>query len=140
MRGRKPTAPALKVIAGTARPDREAPADAPEFDLVEVFPPPPQHLNIDGATMWNDLGPCLVKARALQIVDLYALQQLCYAWQRAVAKQKAGMDITAAEDMALKAMFSEFGITPASRRKVSTGGDSKKAGNKFAGIQKPRAG
>lgn len=139
MRGRKPTAPALKVIAGTARPDREAPDDAPEFDLVDEFPEPPQHLNVDGAAMWNNLGPQLVKSKVLQTVDLFALQQLCYAWQRAVAKQKAGMDITAAEDMALKAMFSEFGMTPASRRKVSSGGDGKKAGNKFAGLAKPGA-
>ncbi len=136
MRGRKPTAPALKVIAGTARPDREVP-DAPEFDLVEEFPDPPQHLNVDGASMWASLGPQLVKSKVLQIVDLFALQQLSYAWQRAVAKQKAGMDITAAEDMALKAMFSEFGMTPASRRKVSSGGDSKKPGNKFTGLTKP---
>src|SRR5690625_1293095 len=120
MRGRKPTAPALKVIAGTDRPDREAP-DAPEYDLVTEFPDPPQHLNADGAAMWLDLGPQLVAARVLQKVDLYALQQLCYAWQRAVAKQKAGMDITAAEDNALKALWSEFGMTPASRRKVSAG-------------------
>lgn len=131
MRGRKPTAPALKVIAGTDRPDREAP-DAPEFDLVEDFPDPPQHLNVDGASMWSDLGPKLVAAKILQVVDLYGLQQLCYAWQRAVAKQKAGMDITAAEDMALKAMLSEFGMTPASRRKVTAGGE-KKTGNKFSG-------
>lgn len=131
MRGRKPTAPALKVIAGTARPDREV-SEAPEFDLVTDFPDPPIHLNADGAGMWRDLGPQLVTAKVLQVVDLYALQQLCYAWQRAVAKQKAGMDITAAEDNALKALWSEFGMTPASRRKVSAGGDAK-AGNKFAG-------
>lgn len=128
--GRKATPPHLKVLAGTDRPDREVP-DAPEFDLVEEFPPAPQHLNVDGAAMWSDLGPQLVAAKVLQVVDLYALQQLCYAWQRAVAKQKAGMDITAAEDMALKALWSEFGMTPASRRKVSAGGD-KKPGNKFA--------
>lgn len=136
MRGRKPTAPALKVIAGTARPDREVP-DAPEFDLVEDFPEPPQHLNVDGAAMWTDLGPKLVAAKVLQVVDLYALQQLCYAWQRAVAKQKAGMDITAAEDTALKALLSEFGMTPASRRKVAQGGDKKKPGNKFGALGKP---
>ena len=136
MRGRKPTAPALKVIAGTARPDREVP-DAPEFDLVEDFPEPPQHLNVDGAAMWSDLGPQLVAAKVLQVVDLYALQQLCDAWQRAVAKQKAGMDITAAEDTALKALLSEFGMTPASRRKVAQGGADKKTGNKFGALGKP---
>ncbi|TQT50527.1 P27 family phage terminase small subunit [Xanthomonas perforans] len=136
MRGRKPTAPALKVIAGTARPDREVP-DVPEFDLIDDFPDAPQHLNADGAAMWRDLGPQLVAAKVLRVVDLYALQQLCYAWQRMVMKQKAGMDITAAEDTAFKALMSEFGMTPASRRKVSSGGDSKKPGNKFAALAAP---
>ncbi len=130
MRGRKPKAPALKVIAGTDRPDRETP-DAPQFEQVTEFPPAPQHLNMDGAAMWSDIGPQLVAARVLQTVDLYALQQLCYAWQRHCAKQKAGMDVTAAEDMALKALFSEFGMTNASRRRVTAGPEALK-GNKFA--------
>jgi phage terminase small subunit len=130
MRGRKPTSPQLKVIQGTARPDREEP-DAPQFELVEKFPAPAQHLDADGAHMWNTLGPQLVASRVLQVVDLFALEQLCYAWQRTRRKAKAGMDITAAEDMALKALFSEFGITPAARRKV-TSAEEKKAGNPFA--------
>ncbi|MFC0677516.1 hypothetical protein ACFFGH_06585 [Lysobacter korlensis] len=130
MRGRKPTAPHLKLLAGTTRPDREV-SDAPQFDLIDEFPSPPQHLNVDGAEMWNRLGPQLVMARVLQVVDLYALEQLCYAWERFRKKAKAGMDITAAEDTALKALFSEFGMTAASRRKVSSG-EEKKSGNRFA--------
>lgn len=136
-RGRKPTPPNLKVLAGTNRPSRETP-DAPEFDLVEQFPEAPQHLNVDGMAMWMQLGPQLVAARVLQVVDLFHLEQLCFAWQRFRMKAKAGMDITAAEDQALKALFSEFGMTPASRRKVATGGEKPK-GNKFSGIGKPRA-
>lgn len=137
MRGRKPTAPHLKLLAGTARPDREA-TDAPQFDLVDEFPDPPQHLNVDGAEMWTRLGPQLVAARVLQVVDLYALEQLCYAWERFRKKAKAGMDVTAAEDTALKALFSEFGMTAASRRKVTSGTD-KKPGNAFAALGKPGA-
>jgi phage terminase small subunit len=135
--GRKPTAPHLKVLAGTDRPDREMP-DAPEFDLVQEFPEPPQHLNPDGAEMWRTLGPQLVAARVLQIVDLYSLEQLCFAWQRFRQKAKAGLDLTAAEDTALKALFSEFGMTPASRRKVASGGDKPK-GNAFANNGSRRA-
>lgn len=130
MKGRKPTAPHLKVIAGTDRPDRVQ-ADVPQFDQVEEFPPAPQHLNVDGRAMWEALGPQLVAARILQVVDLFALEQLCYAWQRSRAKAKAGMDITAAEDTALKALFSEFGMTPASRRKV-TSAEETKPGNRFS--------
>lgn len=128
---RKPTAPHLKVLAGTDRPDREMP-DAPEFDLIDDFPEAPQHLNPDGAEMWATLGPQLVAARVLQVVDLYSLEQLCFAWQRFRQKAKAGMELTAAEDTALKALFSEFGMTPASRRKVASGGERPK-GNAFAG-------
>ncbi|MFP1683351.1 hypothetical protein ACLD0W_12635 [Alloalcanivorax sp. C16-1] len=129
-RGRKPTASNLKVLAGTDRPDREAP-DAPEYDLITEFPEPPQHLNPDGAQMWGQLGPQLVGAKVLQVVDLYMLEQLCFAWQRFRQKAKAGIDITAAEDTALKGLFSEFGMTPASRRKVSSG-SSKAKGNRFS--------
>lgn len=129
-RGRKPTAPNLKVLAGTTRPDREVP-DAPEFDLIEKFPKPPQHLNTDGAEMWNNLGKQLVSAKVLQTVDLYSLEQLCVAWQMFRKKAKADMESTAAENTALKALFSEFGMTPASRSKVSSGSPKAK-GNSFA--------
>ncbi|MGO4003161.1 hypothetical protein ABVN23_18925 [Pseudomonas fluorescens] len=130
-RGRKPTAPNLKVLAGTTRPDREV-TDAPEFDLIDDFPDAPQHLNRDGAEMWESLGRQLVAAKVLQVVDLYSLEQLCFAWQCFRKKAKADMEATAAETTALKALFSEFGMTPASRRKVSSGGEQKK-GNTFAG-------
>lgn len=81
--------------------------------------------------MWGDLGRQLVAAKVLQVVDLYSLEQLCFAWQRFRAKAKAGMDLTAAEDTSLKSLFSEFGMTPASRRKVPVGSDEK-ARNRFA--------
>lgn len=139
--GRKAKPVALKVIAGTSRPDRD-PADAPEFAPVRDFPDPPQHLNPDGAACWNDLGPKLVAAGVLQEVDLYPLEQLCYSWQRFRQKAKAGMDMTASDDNALKALFSEFGMTPAARRRVSASGDSnaeKQKGNAFAGIGKRQA-
>lgn len=130
-RGRKPTAPQLKVLAGTTRPDREV-TDAPEFDLIDDFPAAPQHLNVDGSEMWKSLGHQLVAARVLQVVDLYSLEQLCFAWQCFRKKAKADMESTAAETTALKALFSEFGMTPASRRKVSSGSEKPK-GNAFAG-------
>lgn len=136
-RGRKPTPPGLKVLAGTIRPDREVP-DMPEFELIEQFPAPPAHLGADGKEMWNNLGPQLVKAKVLQIVDLYALEQLSAFWEMVRKKMKAGMETTAAEQMALKALFSEFGMTPASRRKVSSG-ENKKPSNKFAANGKRRA-
>ena len=130
MRGRKPTPPHLKVLSGTSRPDRD-PVDVPEFDVITEFPPPPITLNVDGVEMWNNMGPQLVAARVLQVVDLYSLEQLCYSWQRFRKKALGGFELTAAEDTALKSLFSEFGMTPASRRKVASSGEGKKQ-NKFA--------
>lgn len=138
--GRKAKPVALKLIQGTSRPDRD-PANAPEFAPVREFPDPPQHLNPDGAFAWRDLGPKLVAAGVLQEVDLYPLEQLCYAWQRFRKKAKADMDITASEDNALKALWSEFGMTPAARRRVAANlvdpsAPEQRSGNAFAGIGK----
>lgn len=100
----------------------------------------PQHLNPDGAQAWNDLGPKLVAAGVLQEVDLYPLEQVCYAWQRFRQKAKAGMDMSASDDNALKALWSEFGMTPAARRRVAANlvdpNVEKPKGNAFAGIGK----
>lgn len=129
-RGRKTTPENKKVIQGTFRKDR-ADIDAPKFDIVEEFPQPPLHLNADGVAMWKDLGKQLVAVKVLQVVDLYLLEQLCYTWQRFRQKARAGSDSTAAETGALKSLFCELGMTPASRSKVHASGE-KPAGNKFA--------
>jgi len=131
MRGRKPTPHNLKVIAGTDRPDRAPPIDMPEFDIVESFPDPPLHLDVDGMFMWTDLGPRLVSARVLQVVDLFMLEQLCVAWSHFRKFAKANMPMAAADHNALKALFSEFGMSPASRRKVTSVG-KKETANRFA--------
>lgn len=123
----------FKVIAGTARPDRADPnKDAPQFAPVTEFPAPPQHLNPDGVAMWTALGPQLVACGVLQVVDLYALEQLCYAWQRFRQKAKAGFEVTASEDNALKALWQEFGLTPAARRRVAAG-TAEEGKNRFSG-------
>ena len=142
MPGPAPTDPAFKVIAGTFRPDRDARDDeVVSFPVIEAnaFPEAPQHLNPDGALMWKTLGPELVHCGVLQTVDLFALEQLCYAWQLFRIKAKAGMDINVAESGALRSLFAEFAMTPAARRrviKVAQGGQSK---NKFAKHNKTRA-
>ncbi len=111
----------FKLIAGTLRKHRERGLEnLPEFPTIGhgAFPAPPQHMNPDGARLWRELGALLVGAGVLQQPDLYALEQLCYAWQRFQGKFKAGMEFTASEDNALKALFAEFGLTPAARRRV----------------------
>ena len=112
----------FKVIAGTTRPDRDdRPGGGPQFPLLSEFPECPQHLNPDGVAMWKHLGPLLVASGVLQVADLYALEQLCYAWQLFRQKAKAGMDVTASENNALRGLFAEFGMSPAARRRVVAG-------------------
>lgn len=128
-RPRKPNH--LKVISGTDQPCRMDLPELGKFEVVEEFPAAPQTLNPDGAGMWNTLGPQLQANRLLTVVDLYALQQLCYCWQRHIVKQKAGMDITASEDNALKGLYAEFGLTPRARQAV--------AGKQIRDPEKPAA-
>lgn len=128
--GRKTLDTNLKLLKGSFRKDR-AIKDVAEYDLVSDFPSSPSHLNTDGAEMWNRLGRQLVACKVLQVVDLYVLEQLCFLWQRFRQKAKAEADITAAENNAMKSLFAEFGMTPASRGKVTPSPENKSA-NRFA--------
>lgn len=107
----------LKILQGTARPgdvDYVGFSPVSEFE----FPEPPPYLNVDGAELWRTFGRELIGSEMLQVVDLYALQTVCYAWQRFVLKAKAAGDISAADLNALRTLFAEFGATPDSRRAV----------------------
>ncbi len=131
MPGPAKTPAELKVIAGTDRADRQDP-DTPKFEPVRDFPQAPQHLNPDGKAMWVQLGNQLVACGVLQVVDLYALEQLCYCWQQHRQKAKAGMPVTASEDNALKGLLAEFGLTPSARRRVVANLKEPPPANRFA--------
>jgi len=132
--GRPPKPLALKLLTGKALPKGNAVVDFPPLD---AFPDPPQHLNPDGAKFWNELGPELLAAGVLRAPDLHAFSQLAYCWQRHLMKAKAGMDICAAEDAALRNLFVEFGLTPSARRRVSADGNEHK-GNRFNKYKQPQ--
>lgn len=128
--GRKRVPPNLKVIQGTVQPGRAEP-ELDESQLLQAAPGAPQYLNVDGKDMWDSVTKRMSVAKVLQEEDLYLIEQACYAWQRFRQKAVAGMPITASEDNAMKAMFSELGMSPASRLKAGAGaGESKK--NRFA--------
>jgi len=118
---------ALHLIAGTI-PESSDPG--PEFPPVEQFPAPPAHIPAYGVEIWNRLGPELVAAGVLQVVDLLALEQLCYAWHQWSLQARAGDTISAAENTSLRMMLAEFGCTPSSRRRIPTSGNKDKA-NRF---------
>ncbi len=132
-RGPVKQALAFKVVAGTQRKSDEVfEGKVINFDPLAQFPAPPPHLNADGAELWKTLGPQLIKAGVLQVVDLTALEQLCHTWQHWRAKARGGLEITASENNALKALFVEFGLTPSARRRVAQAADGPAKGNRFA--------
>lgn len=134
MPGPQRTATALKVIAGTDRPGRRADeAEAPKFPVLAEFPKPPSHLKADGKHLWEALGKELVACGVLQTVDVYALEQLCYLWQRFRKRAKVDEEVTAADNSMLKSMWGEFGLTPAARRRVVASITQPEPANRFAG-------
>jgi len=120
----------VKKLKGSFRKDR-ANLDQPDFDEVTKMPAAPTDLNVDGAAMWEDLCPQFISTRILQTVDLYALEQMCVLWQNHKKCARAGIPQSPSENMALKNLFSEFGMTPSSRHKVASG-LKKAAKNKFS--------
>jgi len=116
-RPRKPTE--LHVISGSAKtnPGRlENRANEPEAegdDLRAIAPP--VHLDERLASIWEEVAGIL-HARVASAPDLIALEALV----RLVGVMRSG-EAVAADYARLQAYLGEFGMTPASRSKVSQG-------------------
>ena len=120
---------AVKKLRGTLQPCRNTPEL--QVNTLPAAPEPPDTLNIDGATLWRQMAGTLTANRALAAEDLPALELLCGAWAAVRAKIRNGIAPTAAEMGAIRLLFVEFGMTPASRRKVQPAAPEKKT-NPFA--------
>lgn len=136
-RTRKPTA--LKVVAGTDRPDREAPAAA-ELPLVSDVPPAPDWMpNAHARKEWERLAPILHANKILTEAGLSALGQLCALHGKTVQLYAAGEAPVASMVAQLRGLMNDFGLTPVAQGKVKPNGDTEKPGNAFAALGKPRA-
>lgn len=136
-RPRKPTA--LKVVAGTDRPDREAPAAA-ELSLVSDVPPAPDWMpNAHARKEWERLAPILHANKLLTEAGLSALGQLCALHGKTVQLYAAGEAPVASMVAQLRGLMNDFGLTPVAQGKVKPNGDTEKPGNAFAALGKPRA-
>jgi phage terminase small subunit len=98
-----------------------------------VLPEPPATLNADGAALWREIGGELVACGVLRTLDVWAFEQLCYAWQRFRAAAKADMPIPGAKINSLKGLFAEFGLSPATRRRILAQMTRPQPKNRFAG-------
>lgn len=139
MAGRKAVPTALRLIRGNPG-KRPLPKHEPRARL--VAPDPPKRLQPVARSMWKELVPVLFRMRVLTEADLRALELICEAWaeyrqaQLIIAKQGAWYETInesggkmirshpALVDRAdawrrAKAGLVEFGLTPASRTKVT---------------------
>lgn len=137
-RPRKPTN--LKVVAGTARPDRLGPPVV-DLPLVPEVPDAPDWLpNMHAVKEWNRLAPILHANKLLTEAGLSTLGQLCALHGKVVQLYAAGEAPVASMVAQLRALSNDFGLTPVAQGKVRPNGDTEKPGNPFGALGKPAAG
>ena len=126
----------LKILRGTFRKHREAPA--PEiFEPMQKLPPPPAGMGKAGRDLWKTLGGELFAAGVLTGPDMPAFTMLCESTDRADRLHgaltnngkrtlAAGIEENPAWYRALKfekefcsKLFESFGASPRSRTSVS---------------------
>jgi P27 family predicted phage terminase small subunit len=140
-RPRKPTA--LKKLGGTAQPSRLNPLEpVPAVALGH----PPEWLSTTAKEYWQEIGGILLQMKLVSYGDTAAMTLLCDVLAQwvsvrvTIAKKgrvyqvlsEGGMLFKARPEVAMEAdlwrraqrMLVEFGLTPASRSKVSALGDA----------------
>jgi phage terminase small subunit len=119
-RARKPHN--LKVVAGTARPDRLA--HVVEIPSIDDVPPPPEWLpNGHAVREWERLARVLVANRLLTEGGLAALGQMCALHGKIVQLYAAGESPNASLIAQYRALANDFGLTPVAQGKVRPHGD-----------------
>lgn len=140
--GKKPAS--LKVIAGTDRKDRDAPADALNLPTLGEPPEPPDWLpNAHAVKEWKRLAPILVANKLLTDGGISALGQLCALHGKVVQLYAAGEAPNASMVSQLRNLMNDFGLTPVAQGKVKPVGEGP-AENEFKNNgqrpgRKPRA-
>ncbi len=121
----------LKVVAGTDRPDRVAPAGV-DLPLVSSVPVAPDWLpNAHAIKEWNRLAPILTANRLLTEAGLSTLGMLCALHGKIVQLYAAGESPTGHMMAQYRGIANDFGLTPVAQGKVKPSGEKEK-GNRFA--------
>lgn len=127
--GKKPAG--LKVVSGTARKDRAAPASV-ELPTIDAVPQPPDWLpNAHALKEWNRLAPILVANKLLTEAGLSAFGMLCALHGKLVQLWSAGEAPVASMVAQYRNLINDFGLTPVAQGKVKPVGEEP-AGNKFS--------
>ncbi len=118
---------------GTLRKHRE-PAEVVDFPEVEpaALPKPPVWVKgVDARREWTRLVKLLTANHVLTEGDLSALGHLCALHGEIVDDLRRKVRPTGTTRTQLRLFYEEFGLTPASRGKVSYGGIPIGSGNPF---------
>ncbi|UHQ21902.1 hypothetical protein LVB77_14630 [Lysobacter sp. 5GHs7-4] len=127
----------LKVVAGTARPDRGGPPLV-ELPLVPDIPGPPDWLpNGHAIKEWERLAPILHANKLLTEAGLSTLGMLCALHGKIVQLYAAGEAPVASMVAQHRALSNDFGLTPVAQGKVRPNGDTEKPSNPFGALGKP---
>lgn len=130
---RKPAA--LRVIAGTSRADRDAPAGV-DLPLVDDEPPPPDWLpNAHAVKEWERLVPILTANNLLTTAALSTLGHLCSLHGKIVQLWAAGEAPTGHMLAQYNALAAAFGLAPSWAGKVKPSAEGEKK-NGFAKFKK----
>jgi len=144
MAGRRPKPNHLHLVQGTGRADRGTAADAPQSRTLKR-PNPPAHLTDPAKACWRKLCVLLSNMGVLTAADMIALERTCAVYADVVrlqgvleilgetyeTKSVTGEPMVRARperamladaDRRFAAYLSHFGLTPATRGKVTAGG------------------
>jgi hypothetical protein len=132
--------PQLKIISGTVRGDREAPAGL-EVDPLDAIPAPVDWLpNVHAVNEWKRLAPILVANKILAEADLSTFGHMCALHGKMVQLWAAGEAPTGHMIAQYNALASAFGLSAAWRGKVKPIGADKEQGNKFSKFKDSNSG
>jgi P27 family predicted phage terminase small subunit len=117
------------------------PGEEPQPELVEELPDAPEWLGENGQKEWDRAGPMLVELRLLTLADLSVFAAYCATVDLMIESmrdiQKQGTTITGKRGdvrnpalasfsqsvTSLRALATEFGMTPSSRARMRLPGD-----------------
>ena len=129
---RKPTA--LKLVAGTDRPDRVAPVSV-ALPLAETIPGPPKWIKNPAAKEeFMRLAKILHANKLLTEACLSTLAVLC-ALHGEIATKFGKKEAPTGHMLAqYRALVNDFGLTPVAQGKIRDGGKKENPAGKFNGI------
>lgn len=114
---------------GTDQPARSREPEI-EFEQLTEAPQAPDWLPVHAKSYFQRIVPLLMAKRVLTQVDEEALHIMCMAYGKIRQAAEAGADLNASLLAQLRLYQTEFGLTPASRAKITKGPDGGK-GNAF---------